>query len=77
MDIKLTLISDIYDFIEIAQKHPSEIRLTQGNYSVDGKSMLGVLVLDLREPIRCDVLDGDYRDFERFVNKMQTIAKMY
>ena len=70
MDIKLTLISDIYDFIEVAQKHPSEVHLRQKNYAVDGKSMLGVMVLDLREPIRCEVADGDYSDFEAFVNKM-------
>jgi hypothetical protein len=42
MDIRLVLISDIYDFIDIAQKHPSEVRLFQGNYSVDGKSILGI-----------------------------------
>ena len=70
MDIKLVLISDIYDFIEVAQKHPSEVHLHQKNYTVDGKSMLGILVLDLREPIRCDVADGNYSDFKRFVNKM-------
>ena len=70
MDIKLVLISDIYDFIDIAQKHPSEVRLSQGNYSVDGKSILGIFVLNLREPIRCIIEDGDYSDFERFVNKM-------
>ena len=70
MDIKLTLITDIYNFIEVAQKHPSDVHLCQGNYTVDGKSMLGVLVLNLREPIRCEVADGNYSDFEAFVNKL-------
>ena len=70
MDIKLVLISDIYDFVEIAQKHPAEVRLSQGNYSVDGKSILGIFVLNLREPIKCIVEDDNYSDFERFVNKM-------
>ena len=70
MDIKLTLISDIYDFIEIAQRRPSEVHLQQDNYTVDGKSMLGVLVLDLRRPIKCYVTDGNYGDFEEFVNKL-------
>ena len=70
MNIKLVLVSDIYKLIETAQKHPSEVRLSQGNYSVDGKSVLGVFVLNLREPIECIVEDGDYSDFEKFVNKM-------
>ena len=70
MDIKLTLITDIYDFIEVAQKHPSEVRLFQDNYSVDGKSILGVLALNLKEKFLCITTDGNYSDFEAFVNKM-------
>lgn len=70
MDIKLTLITDIYDFIEVAQKHPSDVRLYQSNYSVDGKSILGVLALDLKEKFQCVTEDGDYSDFEVFVNKL-------
>ena len=66
MDIKLTLISDIYDFIEVAQKHTAEVSLYQGNYVVDGKSILGVFVLNLKEPLKCIVADGDYNGFERF-----------
>lgn len=70
MDIKLTLISDIYDFLEIVQKHHSGVRLSQNNYSVDGKSILGVFALNLKEPFFCITEDGDYSDFEEFVNKL-------
>lgn len=70
MDIKLTLITDIYDFLEVAQNHPSEVKLFQGDYMVDGKSILGVLVLNLREKFWCHTEDGNYSDFEKFVNKM-------
>lgn len=70
MDIKLTLITDIYDFLEVAQNHPSDIRLYQNNYSVDGKSILGVLALNLKEKFLCVAGDGNYDDFKEFVNKM-------
>ena len=70
MDIKLTLISDIYDFINVAQQHPSEVRLQQDNYLVDGKSILGIFALDLRKTIKCITEDGVYSDFDRFVNKV-------
>lgn len=66
MDIKLHLVADVYDFIEAAQKHPSDVRLSQGTYAVDGKSILGVFALNLREPVRCSVADGNYDDFKRF-----------
>ena len=70
MEIKLTLITDIYDFIEAAQKHPSDVGLLQDGYAVDGKSILGVFALNLKEPFFCIAEDGNYRDFERFVNKL-------
>lgn len=70
MNIKLTLITDIYDFLEVAQKHPAAVRLFQDNYSVDGKSILGILALNLKEPFHCITGDGNYGDFEEFVNKM-------
>ena len=69
MDIKLKLISDIYDFIDVVQKHPSDVRLRQDNYSVDGKSVLGIFALDLRRPISCIAEDGVYSDFAVFENK--------
>lgn len=70
MDIKLTLITDIYDFLEVAQQHPSEVRLSQNNYSVDGKSILGVFALNLKEKFWCHTEDGNYDDFKQFVNKL-------
>ena len=66
MNIKLNLVSDVYAFIAAAQKHPSEVILSQGNYIVDGKSILGVFALNLIESVQCNVADGDYGDFERF-----------
>lgn len=69
MDIKLHFVSDVYDFIEVAQKHTSDVSLSQGTYAVDGKSILGVFALNLRESVRCNVADGDYSDFERFANQ--------
>jgi hypothetical protein len=70
MEIKLILIADIYDFIDAVQKHPSGVKLSQGNYSVDGKSLLGVFALNLKEKFFCHTEDGNYSDFEEFVNKM-------
>ena len=70
MEIKLTLITEIYDFLEIAQKHPSDVKLYQYNYSVDGKSILGVLALNLKEKFFCITEDGNYDDFKEFVNKL-------
>ena len=70
MDIKFNLISDIYNFIRIAQHHATDVRLQQDGYLVDGKSILGIFALDLMRPVRCLVDDGNYEAFDAFVNKM-------
>jgi phosphotransferase system HPr-like phosphotransfer protein len=69
MNIKLNLVSDVYAFIDAAQKHPSEVISSQGTYVVDGKSILGIFALNLRESVRCNVADGDYSNFERFADR--------
>ena len=66
MNIKLNLIADIYNFIDVVQKHPSDVKLSQGNYMVDGKSILGVFALNLKESFTCIVEDGNYNDFAVF-----------
>ena len=70
MNIKLNLVSDVYSFIAAAQKHPSSVTLSQGNYMVDGKSILGVFALNLLESVQCNVADGDYSDFESFSHQV-------
>ena len=70
MNIKLNLVSDVYAFIEAAQKHPSEVTLSQGTYTVDGKSILGVFALNLVDVVKCHTDDGNYDDFERFADRV-------
>lgn len=57
--IILESVDDVKDFVEITRRAPYECDLTAGRYKVDGKSIMGVLSLDLSKPVLLTLHDGD------------------
>ena len=49
--IRLVTIADLYSFVAVAGKHDFDIELKSGRYTVDGKSIMGMFCLDLREEL--------------------------
>ena len=49
--IKLITIEDVYTLVRILMAFDSEADLESGRYKVDGRSLLGIFSLDLRQPI--------------------------
>lgn len=49
--IRLVTIADLYDFVAVAGKYDFDIELKSGRYTVDGKSIMGMFCLDLREEL--------------------------
>lgn len=67
MFISLEQVGKVKDFVAISQGCVSDVTLTSGKYSVDGKSILGIFSLNLCQPIElvCDN-EADYAKFEQF-----------
>lgn len=59
MKIKLNMVSDVKDFVEVTNKWSYKQELRAGRYVVDAKSILGIMSLDLSKPVEywCEVLD--------------------
>ena len=51
LKIHLVTIADLYNFVAIAGKYDFDIELKSGRYTVDGKSIMGMFCLDLREEL--------------------------
>ncbi len=51
MQIKLTNIQDVRDFVNIVVMIDYEVDLAQGRYLIDAKSIMGIFALDLLTPI--------------------------
>ena len=49
--IRLVTIADLYNFVAIAGKYDFDVELKSGRYTVDGKSIMGMFCLDLREEL--------------------------
>lgn len=52
VNIKLKEINDVYKLVNILVSFEGDVDLESGRYKVDGKSILGIFSLDLREPIK-------------------------
>ena len=73
VNIRLSTIADVQDFVSIVAKSDSDIDLQSGRYVVDAKSILGIFSLNLLEPIQMTVY-GDNADdvlatLDRFIVK--------
>ena len=51
-NIQLKEIKDVYSLVNILIGFEGEVDLESGRYKVDGKSILGIFSLDLRQPIK-------------------------
>ncbi len=49
--IRLVTIADLYNFVSVAGKYDFDVELKSGRYTVDGKSIMGMFCLDLREEL--------------------------
>lgn len=56
--IRLKTIDDIRRFVDTTNLYRSNVELVVDNYTVDGKSIMGIFSLDLKKTVTC-VIDGD------------------
>ena len=55
IEIKLSTIQDVRDFVNLVTASPHDIDLVSGRYVVDGKSIMGIFSLDLLQPITMQI----------------------
>ena len=59
--IHLKEINDVYKLVNILVGFDGDVDFESGRYKVDGKSILGIFSLDLRQPIKLSY-NGDKQD---------------
>ena len=69
--IALGLVQTVKEFVKITETYPFEILLRSGKFSVDAKSLLGVLSLDLSEPLIVEVYADDCDDLMLKLKKFE------
>ncbi len=65
--IRLKEIQDVHEFVKLADSCDFDINIGYGRISIDAKSIVGVMGLDLGRPLRVDY-DGTNEALTAFLN---------
>ena len=60
--IRLSLVENVNNFVNIVTRYPFEMDLRAGRHVVDAKSILGIFSLDLSRPITLEIYSDDCSD---------------
>ncbi|MBE6629486.1 MAG: HPr family phosphocarrier protein [Ruminococcaceae bacterium] len=73
IEIRLSTIADVQEFVSIVARSPIDIDLLSGRYVVDAKSIMGIFSLDLLNPIKLNAHSDDtdelFAALDRFIVK--------
>ena len=53
--VNLNSIDDIKEFVNIVNRFPVDVDLSNGRYVIDAKSIMGIFSLDLSKDIDCTI----------------------
>lgn len=74
MEILLDKIDKVKEFVHIAESVPEDVTVVSGRYVIDGKSIMGILSLNLLEPVTVDVLTSNTDLKIQFFKRLETFA---
>ena len=60
--IRLSLVENVNNFVNIVTRYPFEMDLRAGRHVVDAKSILGIFSLDLSKPIALEIYSDECGD---------------
>ena len=61
--IKINKVPDIYAFVDAASRCDSDILVKKGKYVVDGKSLMGIMSIDMSTGVTVEYFDKSFGNF--------------
>lgn len=71
LDILLNTVEKTKKFTDITNRFNCNVDVTQGRYTVDGKSIMGVLSLNLVEPVSIKIESCNEEEIDNFMQEME------
>lgn len=75
MEMNLILKFDTFDkvrkFTSIANTFSCDIDIKRGRYVIDGKSMMGILILDFTKPLLATIHSSSKSEIDKFKDVMR------
>ena len=69
--VNLNNIESAKKFVEICNYYQSEVNVYSGRYIIDGKSILGLLSLNLLNPVEVEIVSKNEVEADSFINMMK------
>ena len=69
--VNLNNIESAKKFVEICNYYQSDINVYSGRYIIDGKSILGILSLNLLNPVEVEIASKNDVEADSFINMMK------
>lgn len=69
--VNLNNIESAKKFVEICNYYQSDINVYSGRYIIDGKSILGILSLNLLNPVEVEIVSKSEVEADSFINMMK------
>ena len=73
VNIKLTSIQDVRDFVDIVSSQTIDIDLSSGRYVVDAKSIMGIFSLDLSRPLELHINTDDEKEISDVLKAISAV----
>lgn len=61
--IKVNKVSDIYAFVNAASKCDSDVLVKKGKYVVNGKSLIGIMSINMSTGVIVEYFDKNFGNF--------------
>lgn len=73
MKIRLNTIEKVKKFISVVTFFDGDLVIESGKYVVDGKSIMGILSLDLNKDLVLKVFENVEGETEKLINKLKEL----
>ncbi len=74
MNIVLSTINDVKEFVGIVTTYDCDIDLLSGRYAVDAKSIMGIFSLDLSKPLKVNIESENPAEWEPLMKALLQFA---
>ena len=69
--IKINLVKEVLRLADLAQNIESDVMLKHGSYTVDATSILGIMSLNLSEPVELIVVEKNINESSLLYKQLQ------
>lgn len=77
IDVNLRTVTDVKEFVRSASHIPFDVTVGSGRYVANGKSIMGILALDLSKPVAVSCSSKDAENYSETVEEFFSLCEKW